>query len=433
MAKVELMEQFEPLLSSNARFFILTGGRWSSKSYSVNTLAILLTFEKGQKILHSRFTASTAKDSIIEDIKQRINEMGLGESFKVTDKECTNLSTGNKIIFKGLKGQSNEDLDALKSISGITTWIIEEAQQLTDEKLFDTVNRSIRGNANNRNLRTIMLLNPTTVEHWIYKRFFEVYNVKAGWNGTKTIEREVPSAKGTKKISQEVTYVHTSVYDCVRADVWVDEDFLIEVEDLRVRNPERWNNEINGGWLERADGVIYSCWREGEFKEFSKPIIGIDWGFRHPTAIVIVSLDPDKMEAYVKCLYYRREVTYGDVIKFLHDNKYSNHLIVADNARPEGIAELRAANLNVYPTKKNTKGGSVADTIKLVQEYEIVVDDTQLTSQDYKPHPLQWELKNYVWEDRLTETPRKEYDDALDALRYAVSRAHTKRPTSIYI
>lgn len=410
------MPQFEPLLSSDARFFILTGGRWSSKSYSVNTLAILLTFETGQKILHSRFTASTAKDSIIEDIKQRISEMGLTEYFKVTDKECTNLSTGCKILFKGLKGQSNEDLDALKSVSGITTWIVEEAQQLVDEKLFDTVNRSIRGNADNRNLRTILLMNPTTVEHWIYKRFFLEDNIKAGSNLTKG----------------RTTYIHTSVYDCVNAGVWVDEDYLEDVERLRKRNPERWNNEINGGWIERAEGVIFSDWREGEFKEISKPIIGIDWGFRHPTAIVLVSLDPDRMEAYIKCLYYRSEQTYSDVAKWIHDNGYSDTLCVADNARPEGIHELRQTNIAVYPTKKNTKGGSVADTIKLVQEYTLIIDDTKLTGNDTQPHPLQWELKNYVWADRLTETPVKQYDDALDAARYAISRAHTKRPTKIY-
>ena len=50
-----------------------------------------------------------------------------------------------------------------------------------------------------------------------------------------------------------------------------------------------------------------------------------------------------------------------------------------------------------------------------------------------KKQPLQWELKNYVWEDRLTETPRKEFDDALDALRYAVSRAHTGKPTDVFM
>ena len=132
--KITLLPQFQPLITANSRNFLCTGGRWSSKSYSANTLALLLTFEKGQKILHSRFTASTAKDSIIEDIKERIYELGLVEQFKVTDKECTNLTTGCKILFKGLKGQSNEDRDALKSIAGVTTWIIEEAQQMVQTK-----------------------------------------------------------------------------------------------------------------------------------------------------------------------------------------------------------------------------------------------------------------------------------------------------------
>jgi phage terminase large subunit len=54
---------------------------------------------------------------------------------------------------------SNGDNTArLKSISGITTLIVEEAEELTDETLFDKVNLSIR-NKGKQN-RVILILNP---------------------------------------------------------------------------------------------------------------------------------------------------------------------------------------------------------------------------------------------------------------------------------
>ena len=90
------------------------------------------------------------------------------------------------------------------------------------------------------------------------------------------------------------------------------------------------------------------------------------------------------MICYAECLFYRSEQTYSDVADWLIANGHSDTLIVADNARPEGIFELRQRNLNVYPTKKNTKGGSVADTIKLVQEYDLKIDDKPLSAKGYE-------------------------------------------------
>ena len=85
-------------------------------------------------------------------------------------------------------------------------------------------------------------MNPSNVEHWIYKRFYLEADVKAGWNGTK----------------ERTTYIHTSYLDCLEHDVWVDEDFLLDAERLRKRDPQRWHNEFLGGWIERADGVVYT-------------------------------------------------------------------------------------------------------------------------------------------------------------------------------
>jgi phage terminase large subunit len=74
---------------------------------------------------------------------------------------------------------SNGDNTArLKSISGITTLIVEEAEELTDETLFDKVNLSIR-NKGKQN-RVILILNPATKTHWIYNKFFVEKGVKEG-------------------------------------------------------------------------------------------------------------------------------------------------------------------------------------------------------------------------------------------------------------
>ena len=68
-------------------------------------------------------------------------------------------------------------------MQGISTWCLDEAEELVDENIFDTIDLSIR--EKDIQNRIILILNPVTKEHWIYKRFFEDKGVEGGFNGVK--------------------------------------------------------------------------------------------------------------------------------------------------------------------------------------------------------------------------------------------------------
>lgn len=53
------------LLHSDSRYFIVTGGRGSAKSFSVNANEVIKSFELGHKILFTRYTMASAHISII--------------------------------------------------------------------------------------------------------------------------------------------------------------------------------------------------------------------------------------------------------------------------------------------------------------------------------------------------------------------------------
>jgi phage terminase large subunit len=53
-ARIKLNPKFKPLYTDDSRYFILTGGRGSSKSYHVADWASKLTYEQGHKILFTR-------------------------------------------------------------------------------------------------------------------------------------------------------------------------------------------------------------------------------------------------------------------------------------------------------------------------------------------------------------------------------------------
>jgi phage terminase large subunit len=195
---ISVQKKYEELVKSDSRYFIISGGRASGKSFNISILILLLTFEQDHVILFTRYTLTSASISIIPEFLEKIELLGFLDHFYITKDEIVNKATGSKIIFKGIKTSSGDQTASLKSIQGVTTWVLEEAEELTDEKKFDTIDFSIR-NKKQQN-RIILILNPTTKEHFIYKRFFEDRGVREGSNITKG----------------DTTYIHSTYLDNIK-------------------------------------------------------------------------------------------------------------------------------------------------------------------------------------------------------------------------
>ena len=76
------------------RYYLCTGGRGSSKSFSVTLFLVLLTYEKGHKILFTRYTMTAAKTSIIPQFREVIELMDRENEFEVNNDVITNVFTG---------------------------------------------------------------------------------------------------------------------------------------------------------------------------------------------------------------------------------------------------------------------------------------------------------------------------------------------------
>src|SRR6478752_1652383 len=131
---ITLNKKYEVLFKNDTRYFIITGGRGSSKSFGVGTFTNLLSFERGHKILFTRQTMTSAHLSIIPEFEEKISLMGFDNKFDVNKSEVTNITSGSQIIFRGIKTSSGDQTANLKSLQGVTCWIVDEAEELTDEK-----------------------------------------------------------------------------------------------------------------------------------------------------------------------------------------------------------------------------------------------------------------------------------------------------------
>jgi len=387
---IHLNSKYKSLFNSNCRYYVITGGRGSSKSFAVATWASLISFENGHKILFTRQTMTSAHISIIPEFKEKLELMNLEVQFDVLKSEINNKVSGSDILFRGIKTSSGDQTANLKSLQGVTIWIVDEAEELIDEGIFDKINLSIRSNSKQN--RVVLILNPSTKEHWIYRRFFEDKGVAPGTNG------EVG----------DTCYIHTTYMDNIAN---LPQSFIDEVEVMRLRRPEKYKHSILGGWLDKAEGVIFTNWRIGQFKEMGPSVYGQDYGFsQDPTTLVQTSIDKDNKVIYLKLHLYEKGLT-TSMIADINKSRAGDSLIIGDSAEPRLITELSASGCNVKPAIKGPD--SVSYGISMLQDYDLVVDEGSIE--------LIKELNNYCWLEQKSKTPIDKYNHAIDAIRYAIS------------
>ena len=377
------------VLENDTRYFIVTGGRGSGKSFAINTLLTLLTYEQGHKILFTRYTLRAASISIIPEFIEKLELQKIEQDFHITKDEIINKQTGSKILFRGIKTSSGDQTANLKSLQGVTTWVLDEAEELTDETIFDKIDLSIR--QKDKDNRVILILNPTTKENFIYQRFFEARGVEAGSNTIKA----------------DTTYIHTTYLDNIEN---LSESYIKQIEQMKERRPNRYKHTILGSWLDKAEGVIYSNWSIGEFKQVGKIVFGQDYGFSQDASTLIkTSIDKDNKIIYVQQCFYQTKLTTSE-IAVLNKKYAGDNLIVGDSAEPRLINELSRHN-KVVPAIKGQ--GSITYGISLLQDYDLVISEDSVE--------LVKELNNYCWLEKKSQTPCDNWNHCLDALRYAVS------------
>ncbi len=385
---VTLNEKYKRI-GSDAKLSIVTGGRGSGKSFALTYLICLLSYEKGHKILYTRYTLRAASISIIPEFIQKIELMGKQADFYVTKDSIINKVTKSEILFRGIKTSSGDQTANLKSIQGLSTWVLDEAEELTDEDKFDTINLSVRQEGVQN--RVILIMNPTTKEHWIYKKFFEARGVKAGTNDT----------------IDDTNYIHTTFLD--NKDN-LSESFINDVERIKETNPSKYKHKILGGWLDKAEGVVFNNWEFGKFNPDNlQTSFGLDFGFSvDPDTLVEVAIDNKKKIIYLKECLYKNGLQLNELATII-TGITKRSLIIADSAEPRLIADLKSRGANIKPVKK----GTIESGITLMLDYKIVLESNS--------NNIAKELNNYTYLDKGSKLYIDDWNHAIDAARYNIT------------
>ena len=334
------------------------------------------------------------------------------------DTRIVNKRTGSEIFFKGIQTSRKDYTAALKGLSNCTTFILDEAEELHDEDLWDKIDDTFR--TKTHQLRLILCLNPTTREHWIYGRFFEGNQWKEGTCGSKN----------------GITYIHTTFMDNIDNIEESKLDKWIESEKTR---PDYYKSTILGGWRDAAEGVIFDYhygdeydmvegqWTIGDYEHHGETLWGLDFGSNDPTVLVECNLNKKTNTLYARTHFYLSGMVEDDIYRKTKEIPNIG-MIAADNRDKMHIEGLRRKGLNIVPCKKGAD--SVMKGMSILLGHKIVIDPMSQSAIR--------EARNYKWSDSRADYPndKEGYDHFFDALRYAVFYNTTQKSgtlDSIYL
>lgn len=377
-------------LDNSYRYTLCYGGRGSAKSFHVAIYLLMLTYKPGEVILFTRYTMTSAQMSIIPEFREKIAMYGMEAAFDVSGATITNRVTGSKIIFSGIKTSSGNQTAKLKSIAGLTCWVLDEAEEMVNPKDFEKIDDSIRTKGGSN--RVILVFNPTDVEHWLYKSFFE---------------------SGQRK---DTTYIHTSYLDNLDN---LDNSFVRKAERVKKEDPVHYRHNYLGEFSAIIDSIFprgYTVYDDEE--EGGTMCLGGDFGFSdHPTAVVKVRLDKNNL--YLREVVYEEGLTNREISEAIPE-QLRREICVFDSAEKKSIVELRRLNINAYPAKKGPD--SVTYSIRAIQGLNVYIhkDSVNLQSEWTKYRWAKMANGEYVRDSKGNKKPVKVHDDAIDATRYAV-------------
>ena len=164
-----------------------------------------------------------------------------------------------------------------------------------------------------------------------------------------------------------------------------------------------------GGWLEKAEGVVFTNWRYGAFNpDGLQTSCGMDFGFSvDPDTLTEVAIDKAKQKIYVKQHIYNNGLNTPLLGRMILD-KVGDKMIIADSAEPRLISDLQALGVNIHAVKK----GTIESGISRMQDYEIIVEESSID--------IAKELNNYTYADKGSKLYNDSYNHAIDGIRYNV-------------
>lgn len=235
--------------------------------------------------------------------------------------------------------------------------------------------------------------NPDNPEHWLKKEYID-------------------------NPSDKIQSFHFELDD----NTFLSDDYR---ENIKASTPSGmfWDRDIKGLWVS-ADGVVYQDFDASKHYIQSKDLpnlstfyCGVDWGYEHWGSIVVLG-ETDNGTTYLIEEHAKQfeEIDYWvDIAKGIQERYGLRVPFYCDSARPEHVVRFQRERINAVNADKARLSG-VESVAKLFKTDKLFICRDKVIK-------FPNEIYQYVWDKKKGE-PIKEYDDVLDALRYAIYNQH---------
>ena len=189
-----------------------------------------------------------------------------------------------------------------------------------------------------------------------------------------------------------------------------------------------YDREILGLWVS-GDGLVYRDFDKqrmvipkAKLPHIVKYYCGVDWGFDHKGVITVWGDDAKGniylIEEYTSQFKY---ISYWVTVAKKIQEKYGRVITFwVDSARPDNYSEFLRAGINARNADKARMAGveRVAEYMKQGKFFAVKEGMNQFLNEVYQ----------YVWDENTGE-PKKEHDDVMDSMRYAIFNEHKDNQT----
>jgi len=364
-------KNWDALHNPDVRNIVNQGGSRSSKTYSLMQVLILYAIQNPKKVISIvRKSFPALAGSVMRDFFEVLDEMG------IYDKEYHNKSSST---YKFPNGSYVEffSVDDSQKLRGRKRHILlmNEANELDYEEFLQLNMRTVE--------KVFADFNPSDTEHWLYQ----------------LADRD------------DSVLLHSTYKD----NPFLAKTIVKEIEELIKVDQDYYNIYALGLPAKNSHTVFnhHQTFEEVNEDQVQETIIGLDFGYTHPTAMVLGKWIEN--ECYVQELIYESGMTTPELIIKMNGvfdrlELSKSTTIVCDYARPEIIEDLVRNGFNAVNAIKNVKEG-----IDAVKSTPLFVHKDSFN--------MLKEFRNYKWKvvkERITDEVVKLHDDAMDAMRYMI-------------
>lgn len=206
--------------------------------------------------------------------------------------------------------------------------------------------------------------------------------------------------------------------------------YIEEVKKTHVEGTGNYNRFVLGEFSAVAAGSFNFNSALHVFSEippldhYKEIIYGVDWGWTNPSAIIVVGIDGDD-RAFALDEYYKSKADIDKILAVAVEmvDKWGDGKFYCDRAQPRHIRRLRDYGLKARADNTKREDGIHELGSRLIFQKEGESKDAPVRARLY----VHESCVNLISELQVYDENIKEYDHAVDALRYALANYRPKR------